>query len=1154
MGGKDARLPDRDGKNRCQMFGCFSAENGGESSMSSVPKFQSGEQVYSPGRRRRGEVVGQSLIDGEWYYRVDFGTGATVTLGPRELEPAFAPLARLAAGDYGYASDFDSMAQATALFFAYRYERLSCLSNSRLDPKPYQIFVAHRVLQDLHPRYLLADEVGLGKTIEAGLILKELRARGLAERVLIVVPASLCEQWQGEMAVKFNEEFHIYDGGTIRENLRRNEFANPWERDNNIITSLQFARRQHVRQADQSTNRRRDGKAQAKRWIDEVDWDLVIFDEAHHLRRKLRGSSLDAGQEITESYWLGQALAERAKSLLLLTATPLQLSRYETYSLVELLDSSLFPSYSEFEESMSRTETIVKVDQALRRDLVQLDLKAGQTLFSTLFMRFHEDFWEREKEHPFWRELADCCLENISADQQDAVQNKVERLTDLFHKCVKAVRSGVSEEVRLEMQRTYKEFLSFVFEYKEAFHLWAERQHKLSEVMIRNRKREVLKGEFVERRAHSIQVDLTSEERRIYSSVSDYIRSSYARVTGQTMALGFVLTTFRKLLVSSRYALAVALERRAGRIEKALQAGLPGTGSFSADDLEERAETLESIDQLDDLLALTGGLSPTEAQTEIDALRGLAARARAIPVDSKADKLLASVKSILDSDPTEKVLIFTQFRETQTYLKGLFNREGYRVALFHGEYGGSTYSKRVEFERFKKDPAVRIMVSTEVGGEGLNFQFCRVMFNYDLPWNPMRIEQRIGRLDRIGQEHDVHIYNFLLEGTLDARILIVLQDRIRLFEETIGNLDPILGEGIERDIKAIMLSDEAEEERRLSDFEEQADRRVREAREAETKMVDFIMDTRSFRRDTADEILGRKSPVSNRDIEAFTRAFLGRYPQDVLLKPGSGAICTITVPARFREDCRQLYEIHLEEKYTGTFDPKTAIEEDTIDFFAFGHPLFDAIIRYCTDDEGNNHFDAQTALRVLHHSDHAGYVGVQFNYVLTLDGVQPYKKLAPVALGLAGDYNEKLSHLVFSLPADEEAAADHNVALSPSTLRGLEEQSRDIIERIAERELRKAKKRNIRDYAEIQEKVIRFFDYGLRNQNAELEKREARLEDARQKRQNSILPAWEGQVRATQRRINELERQRDERLAGLQKQSEVDLSIDLLNVASVVMV
>ena len=1095
-----------------------------------LSKFQYADRVYSKSRQRHGKIVAPIPIGGKWHYRVDLGTESVVTLPEDDLEVVRTLLDRLADGDFGYASDFDLLSRATTLSFAYHYGGLSCLSNSRLDPKPYQIFVAHRALQDVHPRYLLADEVGLGKTIEAGLILKELEARGLGEKILIVVPASLRDQWRGEMAIKFNEQFQIYDGGTIRENLKRDPNANPWERDNQIITSLQYARQQTT-EANQPTGRKRGHQVQSSRWIDEVDWDVVIFDEAHHLRRYLKGSTLNSGREITRSYRLGQALAERTKSLLLLTATPLQLSQYDTYSLIELLDPSLFPSFESFIEYMSAEgwQAIAQADQLLRQ------FGSGLATEAEVLAALSRPSVSDPRLSPILAALAGW------SNTDDAFA--VELIIHAYQK------AGGGQKV--SSKRLRESFASCLVEHRAEFHSWVEKQHKLSQIMIRNRKREVLKGEFVERRACKVEVKLDPEERELYDLVSAYIKSSYARITGPTRALGFVLTTFRKLLVSSSRAVAASLERRAMRIEDALQSAHELTKDLSEDELEERADTLESIEQLDDLFSLTGGLSSTEAQSEIGTLRDLAARARAISNDSKAVELLAAVKPILDSDSTEKVLVFTQFRETQTYLQELFKKEGYRVALFHGEDSSRTYRKRDEFERFKKDPKIRIMISTEVGGEGLNFQFCHVMFNYDLPWNPMRIEQRIGRLDRIGQTRDVLVYNFFLGDTIDARILTVLQDRIRLFEETIGNLDPILGENIERDIKTIMLADDTQAEAKLADFEELAERRIREARQAEEKMADFIMDARSFRRDTVDEILGRKPPISHQDIEAFTRSFLARYPHAGLLEPEGNQLLSITPPARFRQDCRELYGIHLWEKYRGTFDPKIAIREDTVDFFAFGHPLFDAVIRYCTDVNYHKRFRPKVARRVIHCPECAGYEGVQLNYVLTISGVRTIKKMVPVVLDRKGGYDQGLSRLILSQRSDEALEEALDLGLSRFDLVDLGEKSWAIMDEIAEQEIKDFSARNTNDFSAMEKRLTRIFDYRLRNQQAELEQRQARLQEAREKGQRRVIPAWEGQVRATQARIIELERQRDDQLIDLQEKQNVSLSIDLLNVAYV---
>lgn len=1114
--------------------------------------FQRSEIVRSRRLGVRGMVLEASEIREQVYYTIAVGDEEHI-LPESDLERPRDVLDRLAAGTYGYASDFDLYARATALQCAFQQRGMSCLTNARLDPRPHQVFVAHRVLQELYPRMLLADEVGLGKTIEAGLILKELKARGLADRILIVVPASLCEQWRGELATKFNETFVIYNSSTIRDNLARQPAANPWSRDANIITSLQFARGQ-ISPTHQPAGRGSRNLAAEHRWIDEVNWDLVIFDEAHHLRRYLKNGSTAIGREITQSYRLAQAVEERTRSLLLLTATPLQLTDYDAYSLIELIDPTIFPTYRSFRDYVARLgrqhwQALAELDRMLHgseRDQQgegpgRLAEQFRHALWTCRKLGIYEDFWNS------LTALAGGSTA-IGRDPRYTLEAVRHSYTTYFDQSDDRRIIALTDELERQGLAT------FLSAHRDIICDWIGRQHKLSQVMIRNRKREVLRGEIVDRHAHKVRVVMTEEERRLYNDVSEYIKATNARVTGKTMALGFILTTFRKLLVSSRFALAASFERRAARLEAALGTSRFGDGRLSEEDLDEIAGALDTAEDLEALLGLAGTTSREEIQTDIAMLRDLARRARSATSDSKGQALLSSVRSILSAEPREKLLIFTQFRQTQSYLKNLLEAAGYRVVLFHGEQSGGGYSKRAEFDRFKRDPESQIMISTDVGGEGLNFQFCRVLFNYDLPWNPMNVEQRIGRLDRIGQKRTVHIYNFFLEDTIDGRILYVLQERIRIFEETIGTLDPIIGEEIESVIRSIALADtEAEAEKRLRDLAAVAERRIREAREAEEKLADFIMDARSFRRDTVDRILGRQPSVTNQQMEGLIRAFLARYQlagRPAMITPVGQHVFTISVPTAFREAYKQHYGIVLHSEYTGTFHPPTAIAEETIDFFAFGHPLFDAIVRFSTD-RARNGFSVDGTLRVVYDDELAGYEGVQFNYVIVSDGVRTYRTMVPIVLSREGVYDEKLSRHIFGLFADERAAERAQLKFDPSTLRGLKNRSREIVNAVAAREFDAAEERNLREFAEVHTKLRRMFDYRLDHQREELASREQQLEEAMQVRHEMRIRLLQGQVNATKRRMKELEEQRDIELAKLAGQHELKPGIQLLNVALV---
>ena len=271
-----------------------------------------GQRVRRRGSHDDGVVL--AVLDG--FVTVAFA-GGNITVHEDDLEPTVAsPEMLLARGELQ-----DSCAHLLRLFaaylqHAYRYDTRSGLSNARIEPEPHQVFVAHRVTSKLAPRMILADEVGLEKTIEAGLVLKELRARQLVERVLVVTPASLMRQWRTELATKFNETFEILDGPTVK--YLGKDGRNPWQKVDNVICSLPFA--SNPSRAEQ---------------IVEADWDLVIFDEAHRVRRT-RPSSGDG--HITRAYRLADELKDNVSGLLLLTATPIQLHAFELYSLIELVE------------------------------------------------------------------------------------------------------------------------------------------------------------------------------------------------------------------------------------------------------------------------------------------------------------------------------------------------------------------------------------------------------------------------------------------------------------------------------------------------------------------------------------------------------------------------------------------------------------------------------------------------------------------------------------------------------------------------------------------------------------------------------------------------------------------------------------------------
>ena len=327
----------------------------------------------------------------------------------------------------------------------------------------------------------------------------------------------------------------------------------------------------------------------------------------------------------------------------------------------------------------------------------------------------------------------------------------------------------------------------------------------------------------------------------------------------QRNAVGFLMVIWQKLAASSSRALLKSLD---GRRERLLQGEITGTLSAEAaeDDLSDDLEASEITREL-----------PGASAHEISRIDRVIELLRRIDIDSKARTFVEKLRELFEEDADGKVIVFTEFRETQDMLVELSAAQGWSAHRFHGQL--DPLQKDNAIEAFRVGTGPQILVSTEAGGEGRNFQFAHILVNYDLPWNPMRVEQRIGRVDRIGQEHPVTIFNFHVRGTIEGRILDVLEQRIRLFEESIGGLDPILGDA-EADIRTALRATDDERDRELERVAQRLEERVSQARIAETQLKDFILDTKSFAAEIAQTALQERQSVSQADFERLMMALL----------------------------------------------------------------------------------------------------------------------------------------------------------------------------------------------------------------------------------------------------------------------------------------
>ena len=774
-------------------------------------------------------------------------------------------------------------------------------------------------------RFLLCDEVGLGKTIEAGMVLKELRARGGAQRVLAIVPPNLVGQWHFEMKTKFNESFSVLNTDTVRFLRNQGQFDNPFTFSDSILCSSSWV-----------TN------ATWAELCSRVNWDLVILDEAHHARSHRSGNRVTT----TRLYQLVSKLAEperfAQRGMLFLTATPMQLDTHELYSLVELLDPALFPSEDHFERHRQAIPGLSRLVERLNRNGFPLpDEDSSETI----------------------RQVADW----LGLDESTVG---------------KRLSSGPEERERITAEL--------------ADH------HLLSEVLIRNRKAVV--GGFMPRVASRWKVELTPEESAALEAVEDYVQYGFQLAEGTNdTPTGFVMVTFQKLMASSIAAIRMSLGRRRERVlTRSLQASLTGY------ELEER---LLNDEEAGDIV-VSGGTARDLVDAELSLLERAIKALDQVESDSKADVLVEQLSMLFDDSPSEKVLIFTQFRETQRHLEEILSKIGWGVNVFHGQMKPMEKDRSVQ--DFRNGDGPQVLICTEAGGEGRNFQFCHLLVNYDLPWNPMKVEQRIGRVDRIGQDQTVSIFNLWVKDTVEERVLDVLEKRIRVFEETVGDLDPILGD-TEGDIRKIMRIAGEKRAEALEEFGKQLEEQVRHARDAEAKLGDFIMDTKSYRRELAERIAGQPSPIKNYDLDTFIGQLLSDASTYIRR---TGATYELTFNGEILDLYKDLFAGGTKRKAVFRADRRPDSED--VEFMAFGHPIVDGMVERVLGEE----YEGVTGTRRIPASDDlTPCAGWLFTYQFNVPGVRTTEHLEPVFVSDDGrvDLNtgQKLVTRAFHFDDDE---------------------------------------------------------------------------------------------------------------------------------------
>jgi len=570
----------------------------------------------------------------------------------------------------GDSQKFRYAIEAMRLGLAYEYDPFFALTVARVDPLPHQLEAVYDYfLKQPRIRFLLADDPGAGKTIMAGLLLKELKARGLVKRVLIVTPANLTFQWQREMKDKFREDFEVVRGDILRANYG----ANPWQEKNQVVTSVSWVSR--VEDAKDSLLR--------------SQWDLIIVDEAH----KMSAYSAD---KKTLAYQLGEQLSKMTDHYLLMTATPHKGDPKNFCLFLELLDRDVYGDVSSLEEAM------------------------------------------RKNFAPFY------------------------------------------------LRRT-----------KEAL------------VTFPNPETGEVKKLFTRRIVRTADFLIDDEELNFYDELTNYVEDQSIKASmddsNRGRALGFTMAMLQRRFASSVYAVRRSLERMCEKRKHILDNPSAYRQDLIDKKLPDDFDDLTEYEQekiLGDLENVVATIDPIALQDEIRILNKLVKLAKdleASEIESKLKRLKELlIKEGFFKDPKMKLLIFTEHKDTLDFLAGDGKNErplgklkqwGFQVTQIHGGMNigdRDTPNTRIYAEReFKED--CQILVATEAAGEGINLQFCWLMVNYDIPWNPVRLEQRMGRIHRYGQEKDCLIFNFVSMNTREGSVFWKLFERLQKIE---ADLDP----------------------------------------------------------------------------------------------------------------------------------------------------------------------------------------------------------------------------------------------------------------------------------------------------------------------------------------------------------------------------
>jgi len=1005
--------------------------------------------IFKPGdivrRKRAPESVGvvkeSTWSDQikEWYCAVRFGTSLkTVPATDLELLPEHVdPWADLIQGSFAGAEAFQML---------MTFERLhkpptrisGSFGSAKAEFLPFQFKPLLKFIENPTGRLLIADDVGLGKTIEAGYILQELQARHPLERVLIVVPARLRRKWRDELERRFEQKFDVINIKMLQSFLRKLDSAR--EPDSfSWIVSYESVRKEPIF----------DGLDRHRPSI-----DLIIFDEAHRLRNPE-----------TYQHRAARALAGCADSMIFLTATPIQTGMDNLFHLLNLLDPDAFANLSTFGAQLEANRPVIKALSALRGTNPEPDLAKSSLI--------------RLQENPLTKSLTEGSF----------FSSIIQRLD---------MSSSLSREEAVRLQRDITE-LSLT-----------------AHIISRTRKSEVLLN-YPQRKPNSLKFIFSAPERRFYDAVADLCRltglTGRERNTwGQQMAL---IMAFR--MTSSCIPAAVNYFR-----ERSQQGeGILYSALLQKEDLDDNISEPMAIDD-----NASTPLTPATNRFE----KILNDIAPPPGIDTKYDILYKALREIFEEDnrdgrPIRKVIIFSFFKRTLTYLSSRLAEKRIDHRLITGDI--AILEREEIIDEFLSNQKIKVLLSSEVGSEGLDLQMSSVVINYDLPWNPMVVEQRIGRVDRIGQRSPVVIIvNLIASDTIEERILLRLYERIRIFEQALGEIDPILGETVEelaKEALSCQLTPE-EEEKKVEQAAKAFINQAEEARKVSSESDTLIAADQAFL-DEIESLFGHRRVPIPEELYKFLRSFImSRYPGSIIPESVMNEVGEIHLQPQLSNDMQNLPTMDIDIQrvahkilkgpFLATFSNMAILQHPKAELIFMRHPLLLFSVKCMEKEADRIHRGFSLIIEDTQRFD-KGYYIFSINQ-FEIGGFRPRTELVPLFIRLKDkqmldpENSEDLMVLMLEKPLTNEEFQNSSEFDIQNTKQRLQEIFQGVLKNLKDREIGLNKARAERRRATI-EATLR----------GKVEAARRRLDDLKQKQaQPFAIKMSQDRYAAEQRRLD----------------------------------